>query len=82
MNKNELDACYRSVKNLLFQIGLVPTNKSLKEILSCADIPKPDFLMVQSPSAETPWMPSFRSLMDAMKYTDESHTERRHYHQY
>lgn len=79
MNKNELDACYRSVIDLLFQIGLVPTDKMLKEMLSCADIPKPELLMVQSPSAETPWMPSFRNLMDAMKYTDESHTEETHY---
>lgn len=80
MNKNELGACYRSVKDLLFQLGLVTTDKTLKEMLSCADIPQPELLMIQAPSAETPWMPSFRNIIDAMKYTDDSHTERTHYY--
>lgn len=79
MNKNDLGVCYRAVKDQLLQLGLVPTDKTLKEILSCADIQKPDFYMVQSPAAEMPWMPSFRNLIDAMKYTDDSHTEETHY---
>ena len=80
MNDRELSACYRSVKDLLFQIGLVPTDKTLKEMLSCADIPKPDFLMVQEQSAEALFLPSFRELMDAMKYTNDSHTDETHYY--
>lgn len=79
MNDRELSTCYRSVKDLLFQIGLFPTDKTLKEMLSVADIPEPDFLMDHEPSEETLWMPSFRELVDAMKYTDNSHTEETHY---
>lgn len=75
MNKTELNSCYTACKDLLFQLGFMPSDKTLKEMISCIDIPEPDVLMLKEPIDAAPWMPSFQNLINAMKYKDDSHTK-------
>ena len=76
MNNTELNHCYRSCKDLLFQLGLVPSDKTLKEMMSCIDIPVPDVLSVRDPSGtDFAWTEPFQNLVNGLKYTDASQKE-------
>ena len=75
MTNTELNYCYRACKDLLFQLGLMPSDKTLKDMISCIDIPEPDVLMLKEPMEAAPWMPSFQNLVNALKYKDDSHTQ-------
>ncbi|MDO4939514.1 MAG: hypothetical protein Q4E54_06095 [Lachnospiraceae bacterium] len=81
MTNSELNYCYRSCKDLLFQLGLMPSDKTLKEMMSCIDIPVPDVLMVRESPTDAAWLPSFQNLINGLKYKDNTHSEETHFYE-
>ena len=73
MNKTEFNHSFGCVEDLLSMLGYMPADKSFKEMLYGVDDINFE-LSVRSPEAGTiEPAPSFKNLVEAMKYSDSTH---------
>lgn len=70
--EKELLSCYRACKDLFGQLNIITDGKVFKEMISNIDTPEP-VLNSLPESKRISWTPSFRYLIDTLKFTDSSH---------